>query len=762
DYFGLNEIFYVDRTKEQDQIISRSPVGPMFVQGVAGSGKTSAALGRAKMLCDFDASGIYEEEEFRKIAGDDMEHWSGKFAGQFSQQGSVGFVRTGELIQYLKETCRRIGLPNLPVEEFQELRSRLRNHRKVERSRLPGARWSGAKLSRVSHDDTTMAWLHAADRAVAHYFARLLPTLVPSVQDIAARFDEEHRKSVSLIAEVAVERMREEIAAVVTSLASAKSDSSFALDGLAKKVFQAIQHVRRRVLDREVLWVTTTQVFLIASGEREMAGLLMEHHVPLFTRSAARLVFVGPDGLADRSLILIDDRGMEVDYGDHCRDLQAKGKLLVRDQQGQTFVALLIDEDGLYLRLLPESVEKPFVLSDRKLRSLSLVRGKGRQKFKIVAQDASSTDEEAELEEAVETPSGQAAEPVEPLKSVDSVFARLLRQGLLLPLTHLADAYAEALSADPDRFPDPSLARVIAAQFAERKLTDEDIDLLLCLAHLIGRGFSQQPRWLSEPAYYQAVFVDEVQDFTEQQVFLMAEQAKPEYRAVTVVGDIAQKLHHGSRIDLSACFPGRSVPMVQLTENLRQLETPRLAWFSTCLRAEFHGDVAADKPAPEIAKRLEDPLVASNGPEWVAVPDEEALGKVILESLSRVPSNQSAVVIFPSSEIAEAWYQRLGATMKERLIDAELSSKVDLARRYVRHFTSVANSKGLEFDVVLMPMVDSYDLRDQQQINRLYVGVTRARRRLSLMHQGALPARLLMVRERYLKTLSVPEESVIE
>lgn len=762
DYFGLNEIFYVDRTREQDEIISRSPVGPMFVQGIAGSGKTSAALGRAKMLCDFDASGVYDEDEFRKIVGDDMDHWSGKFAGQFSQQGSVGFVRTGELIQYLKETCRRIGLPNLPVEEFQELRSRLRNHRKVERSRLPGTRWSGAKLSRQSHDDTTMAWLHTADRAVARYFARLLPTLVPSVQDITARFDDEHRQSVSRIAEVAVERVREEISAVVISLASAKSDASFALDGLAQKIFQAIQRVRRQVLDREVLWFTTTKLSLIAGSEREMAGLLMAHKVPLFTRSTARLVFTGSDGLADRSLTLLDDSGKVIDYGDECRELQGKGKLLVRDKMGQTFVALLIDEDELYLRLLPESVDKPFVLSDGKLRPISLIRGKGRQKFKIVSQDAGSTDEEAELEEAVENPPGQSAEPAEPLKSVDGVVTRLLRQGLLLPLTYLADAYADALAADSGRFPDSALARVIAAQLAERKLTDEDIDLLLCLAHLIGRGFSQQPRWLSEPGYYQAVFVDEVQDFTEQQVFLMAEQAKPEYRAVTVVGDLAQKLHHGSQIDLPACFPGRSVPLVQLTENLRQLETPRLAWFSTCLRAEFHRDVRADAPSLEIVKRLEDPMAASNGPEWVTVPDEEKLGEVIIESLLRVPSNQSAVVIFPSAELAETWYQRLGAAMKERLIDAELSNKVDLARRYVRHFTSVANAKGLEFDVVLMPMVDSYDLLDQQQINRLYVGVTRARRRLYLIHQCALPARLLKVRERYLETLSAPEESVID
>lgn len=61
DYFGLSEVFYLNRTRAQDAVISRSPVGAMFVQGVAGSGKTSAALGRTKMLCDFNAKNVVDE-----------------------------------------------------------------------------------------------------------------------------------------------------------------------------------------------------------------------------------------------------------------------------------------------------------------------------------------------------------------------------------------------------------------------------------------------------------------------------------------------------------------------------------------------------------------------------------------------------------------------------------------------------------------------------------------------------------------------------
>ena len=45
EYFGLSERFFTHQTIEQNQIIARSPVGAMFVEGIAGSGKTSAALG---------------------------------------------------------------------------------------------------------------------------------------------------------------------------------------------------------------------------------------------------------------------------------------------------------------------------------------------------------------------------------------------------------------------------------------------------------------------------------------------------------------------------------------------------------------------------------------------------------------------------------------------------------------------------------------------------------------------------------------------
>lgn len=70
---------------------------------------------------------------------------------------------------------------------------------------------------------------------------------------------------------------------------------------------------------------------------------------------------------------------------------------------------------------------------------------------------------------------------------------------------------------------------------------------------------------------------------------------------------------------------------------------------------------------------------------------------------------------------------------------AEFSQTIDLSRRHVRHFTSVAHAKGLEFDVVIVPFLERYDLGDGGHVNRLYVALTRARRKLVVMSEMDRP-----------------------
>jgi DNA helicase IV len=221
-----------------------------------------------------------------------------------------------------------------------------------------------------------------------------------------------------------------------------------------------------------------------------------------------------------------------------------------------------------------------------------------------------------------------------------------------------------------------------------------------------------------------------VQDFTEQQVYLMVHQAHPRYRAVTVVGDLAQKLHHGNSIDLRACFPDQNVPNIQLTENLRQTEAPGLALFSAMFRKHFH---RGEPPSPEMCLRARNEGTQVQRPQVINCPRLAEFGSAILYALSQTSPRQTVAVLLPTATMAEVTFKRLENQLREQLIEAELSEKVNLARRHVRHFTDVANAKGLEFDVVVLAHVEAFDLSRAADVNRLYVGVTRARESLTLL-----------------------------
>lgn len=731
-HFGLSESFYVNRTRQQDAVMSRSPVGPMFVQGVAGSGKTSAALGRTKMLCDFNGSNLDSEAEFRQIVGDKLDYWSAKFAGKFSQEGSIGFVRTGELIQYLKETCRRLELPHLPVQEYPELRSRLRVHRKLERARPGRGRWSGFPLGRTSHVDTTMAWLHAADKALARYWSDVLFRALPTEEALVAAFTPEAQTKARRVARHVLAAMQERLAEFTIELAD-YTGSGFALDKLAVRLTSLIEEVRKDILSKDVVWVTVGGRTLVSRNEQEIARQLVKSHAALHLRTQARLVFLEDGKPVDSSLTLINRQDEPLDWSEETKAVLESGHLSVRDAAGRKLPAVASSADHLYLRLLPEATERIYVADGNALRALNLTRGLGRERLDldpgaVRAQSASQEDDAIDDIDAQDMGDADLKR-----RSMDGQFNTVVRRAFLKPLTYLADAYADTLVERPEAYPDADVAMEIGKQLKARKLADADIDLLLCLAHLIGRDYKASPHSLSELPRAQAVFIDEVQDFTEQQVYLMAQQADPEYRAVTLVGDIAQKLHNGSTIDVGACFPRETLPMVQLTDNMRQLEAPGLAWFSACFRAIFQEMQESFTPTGALAERLIEFGHQLRGPELLYADGEDEMVETIISALRAAKPHQTAAVLLPDAKSAAACYEACKAALAEQMIDAELSEKIDLSRRHVRHFTSVANAKGLEFDVVVVPSVESYRLEEASHVNRLYVALTRARSKLVLM-----------------------------
>lgn len=724
-YFGLNETFYVNRTREQDEIIARSPVGAMFVEGVAGSGKTSAALGRTKMLCDFDASNVTSEAEFRDILGPDAAYWDGRFAGQFSQESSVGFVRTGELIQYLKETCRRIDLPNLPVLEYKELQTSLREHRGLVAGGV-GRSWAGSVNERTSTADATMAWLRAADAAIGRELAARLRGMLPSRDEVILGFEDKYLP----VAARVVDKALQVYAAALDGLASELERSEgaeFRLDRIVVRMHERLAKFRKEVLGKDVLWLFINEKTYTGNRETDLAEQLIRDLVELYDRHGARLVWVGDNGPVDSRIDFVDANGNAMEWSDEVAGQLADGEAFVRDAEGRVVKGLVAGLDDLYLRLLPTTSEKAYRNKEGTLVSLKVEHGLGRARIPLKKEEV---EEDPELDEG-ESDAGTATAPqVVKKRSIDSRLRPLLRRRMLAPLRDMGGLYEAGLANQAMHFPDADVVGEIKESLRARKLTGSDIDLLLCLFQIAGRSYKAKPAQLTEPPFFQSVFIDEVQDFTEQQVFLMAEQARPEYRAVTVVGDLAQKLHNGTTIDVKACFPRGKPDYVKLTQNLRQADAPGLALFSACFRAAAHEDGEVD---PRVVEAAVDAGAAIVRPVQGICPNDADLDRRILDELAKLATNQTAVVVFPTRGKAEEAFTRLQAGLTEKMINADISSHVDLSKRFVRHFATIENTKGLEFDVVLLPMLDDYDLSSDLDRNRLYVGVSRAKQRLVLL-----------------------------
>lgn len=748
-YFGLSEIFYVNRTKEQDEIIARSPLGAMFVEGVAGSGKTSAALGRTKMLCDFDANNVASEAEFREILGPDAAYWDGKFAGQFSQESSVGFVRTGELIQYLKETCRRIDLPNLPVLEYKELQARLLDHRGIVGG--PGRRaWAGATKERTTTTDTTMAWLRATDAAMSRQLAARLRQVTPTGNEVADGFEDKFLPAANRVVDKALAVYRSAMEDLAGELERA-GRVEFRLDRIVMRMLERLAKFRKETLGKDVLWLFLNEETYTGTSEADLGRELIGNLVELYDRHGARLVWVAHGAPLDTGLEFVDTKGDATAWSDATPAQLANGEILVKDPEGRIVRALALGQDDLYLRLLAESSERVYRNKGGTLTPLKVERGLGRHKIPLKKEEI---EEDPDLDDGEVDGNKPPIPKVVKTRSIDSRLRPLLRRRMLAALRDMGGLYEASLDANPELFPDTALADEIHATLASGKLTDSDIDLLLCLFQIAARSYKAKPTQLSEPAFFQSVFIDEVQDFTEQQVFLMAEQARPEYRAVTVVGDLAQKLHNGSAIDVRACFPRGKLDYVKLTENLRQASAPGLALFSACLRETVHADGPVDARVVQAALEAGQDIVR---PVQGVCSTDADLDRRILDELSNLRSNQTAVVVFPSHEKARLVSDRLQAALAERMIHASISSHVDLSKRFVRHFATIENTKGLEFDVVLMPMLDDYNLSTDLDRNRLYVGVSRAKQRLILLsRQKELDPVLAQVVSRYRSLLGAP------
>jgi len=89
------------------------------VHGIAGTGKTSVALGRLKFFANF-RSGEHLQE-----FGLALEDWV-----DFESKDMIGFVLNPSLVQYLKQTAEDLEL-HMKIMDFEEFRNQERQSRRL-------------------------------------------------------------------------------------------------------------------------------------------------------------------------------------------------------------------------------------------------------------------------------------------------------------------------------------------------------------------------------------------------------------------------------------------------------------------------------------------------------------------------------------------------------------------------------------------------------------------------------------------------------
>jgi superfamily I DNA/RNA helicase len=259
-----------------------------------------------------------------------------------------------------------------------------------------------------------------------------------------------------------------------------------------------------------------------------------------------------------------------------------------------------------------------------------------------------------------------------------------------------------------------------------RTIADADLASLIALSAMIADGFGRPdaPAHLYQIRRNTAVFIDEVQDFTEVEVLLMGMTVTSAYHQITLAGDRRQRLQQGGAENYGELFPfvrkSQQNPAVFLDFNFRQRR--ELAALSAGFRSLLQENQRITAGTHEITS-----IAAA-----YAFGSEQKMARFILQRILSVDAYATVAVITPSEPEARRWYDHLYDDLAAYHRPALLSHRDDLTRRNDIHFTEVREAKGLEFDVVIVPNLGSFDLDNVIGRNQLYVAISRPRHALLL------------------------------
>jgi DNA helicase IV len=221
-----------------------------------------------------------------------------------------------------------------------------------------------------------------------------------------------------------------------------------------------------------------------------------------------------------------------------------------------------------------------------------------------------------------------------------------------------------------------------------------------------------------------AVFIDEVQDFTELEIVLMGMSATSAYNQITLSGDRHQQLQSSGAQRFEDLFPWipRSARnrTIFLDQNFRQ--RPELAALSSGFRSVILGD-----------DRVKPPSDSSFRPACIYRYDEpERMAEFILARVRALPHHATIAIIAPTVNEAQRWFDMLDDDLSAYHRPALMSRRDDLTKRVNVHFTEVCETKGLEFDAVVVPDLGTFEWDEPIGQNQLYVAISRAKQSLMI------------------------------
>jgi len=717
DFYGISNQFYLNPTEKQMEVMSSHvSSGPMLVEGVAGSGKTSVAVGRAKTLCDSAGGG-------ERLDGDNSEDF-------FAQESSVGFVRTGELVQYLRATCIELGLSHLPIQEYKVLQHDLRTQRDLEQRPSSTTDKEGNALvpkykylKMVNYNfqpETTIKWIEKVDVLVGKLLKEKLTNLLTNLSlSSNIQWDKNlSEESAQQILNALIEQLQTYLQPICNELTDTNGVARpFCIDGYVSKATKVISQLEKDWFNKDSLWINPTkEQWVKVKSNQEAITKLRQNNALFLQRDQGGFSSILLKSIEDLTLALstvsqiVDKDGIEVNYNTNAElwELLKEGKLSCLLGRYDLEIKIAEDDDFMFSaaantlvacidnRMFPAFAKNPL------FRSITRV------------------NKENERTQS----------------SLFKVFRSQINSGLLGSLRY-ADLYLSALKSDGNK---PSIKedKNVIKRLESKSLADHDIDVLLAIAQIISRGAtdlkSNQFHLEEQENYFRTVFIDEVQDFTEVQVFLMGRQAHPKYNAITLVGDLYQQLYSGSASDPSVCFPYQgTIDKTLLIENKRQEHRPNLMALSSIFRAKIQGDT---RLIPELDKYQTILKQETRFPDAIGLFDLpfKQVDEKVIEIIKTQPKGRTIAVVSPSTEYAEKLEKRLHSRLaSEDFRESYLAKQVDLSKKYLVHFSSPEHIKGLEFDTLIMAGFEHVDWTQADELNKIYVCISRPRKQLAVL-----------------------------